>query len=252
MNHSTSLNSRLVSAPGPGKAASAHRWRVASGFFAIVTFTVIAGYYLPTYREAARLRVERETLQAEQAASNAALEQLRTVLARREAENEQLRRVVDASKGDSAEVARRIEKLERLLSAQFGRLIQAEMMVVSSASDRMSVALAVPALFSTRDRLTKSGRTLLCELAKTIMSEYKGQVRVTGYYGKPRLERADTGPRGATPWHLSAARASSAAEALTADCGSPDDRFFVVSYGPRAAGPLGENLALEFIFKPED
>jgi flagellar motor protein MotB len=241
-----------VSAPGPGKAASANRWRVASGFSAIVTFTVIAGYYLPTYREAARLRIERETLHADRAASNAALEQVRAELARSERELEQLRREMDAAKGDSPLVARRIEKLERLLSAQFGRLIQAEMMVVSSASDRVSVALAVPALFSTRDRLTKSGRSLLCQLAKTIMSEYKGQIRVTGYYGKRRLEQADTGPRGGTPWHLSAARASSAAEALTGECGAPDDRFLVVSYGPRAAGPLGENLALEFIFKPED
>jgi flagellar motor protein MotB len=218
----------------------------------LVTFTVVAGYYLPTYREAARLRIELETLQADRVASNAALEQMRADVARVERESELLRREVEAAKSDSAGVARRIDKLERLLSAQFGRLVQAKMLVVSSAGDRMSVAMAVPALFSTRSRLTKNGRTLLCELTKTIMSEFKGQIRVTGYYGKPRLEDADIGPRGTTPWHLSAARASSAADALQQSCRTPPDRFFVVGYGPRAAGPLGENVALEFIFKPED
>jgi flagellar motor protein MotB len=251
MDRPTPLDPTVVSAPGRSKA-SQYRWRVASGFCALVTFTVIVGYYVPTYREAARLRVEGETLQAERAASDVALARMQKDFARLSTESLALRRELEASRTESASVARRIEKLERLLSAQFGRLVQAEMMVVSSAADRVSVALAVPALFSTRDRLTKSGRSLLCQLAKTIMSEYEGQLRVTGYYGKSRLSPSDVGSHARTPWHLAAARASSAAEALEQECETPAERFFVVSYGPRAAGPLGENVAIEFIFKPED
>jgi hypothetical protein len=36
---------------------------------------------------------------------------------------------------------------------------------------------------------------------------------------------------------------------LEAGCGAPTDRFLIVGYGPRAAGPLGENVALEFVFE---
>jgi chemotaxis protein MotB len=234
-----------VSPPAGGRVASVYRWRLASGLFAIVTVTMIAGFCVPTYREAARLRIERQTLQAEQ-------QRLQADLARARAESTDLRREVNSSRLDRTEVARRIEKLEQLLSAQFGRLVTGKMLVVSSAVDRVSVALAVPALFSTRDRLTKSGRALLCELAKTIMAEYQGQVRVTGYYGEPRLDDAELAAGSLSPWHLSAARAASAADALENDCGAPADRFFVVGYGPRPAGPLGENVALEFIFTPAD
>jgi chemotaxis protein MotB len=252
MARSSSLKSRIVSAPAPRHAASVYRWRVACAFCAIVTLTVIAGYYLPAYREAARLRSERELLEGNRAAAHAALDRARTELVRVERENGQLRRELALATGDSAEVAQRIERLERLISAQFARLVQAKMLVVSSAADRMSVALAVPALFATRDRLTKSGRALLCELSKTIMSEYEGQIRVTGYYGKAELAASDVTARWSSPWHLSAARASSAAEALERDCDAPPERFLVVSYGPRSAGPLGANVALEFIFRPDD
>lgn len=237
---------------GSRSPASAYRWRVASGFCAIVTLTVIAGYYVPAYREAARLRVEREALQAAQGSSLALLTELRADLSRTQEQIERLRLELDAPKSQSARVRERIEKLERLLSAQFGRLAQGKMMVVSSAGDRVSVALAVPALFSTRDRLTPNGRSLLCELAKTIMAEFKGQIRVTGYYGKARIDDSSLVGRHPTPWHLSAARAASAADALERSCGAPPDRLFVVSYGPRTAGPLGENVALEFVFRPED
>ena len=233
-------------------ATGTQRWRVATGFLAVVTFTVIAGYYVPAYREASRLRSEREPLQAEQASALSALAELRADLGRTQAQIERLRLELDTPKSQSAKVRERIEKLERRLSAQFGRLAQGKMMVVSSAGDRVSVALAVPALFSTRDRLTPNGRSLLCELAKTIMAEFKGQIRVTGYYGNERSAGSGLSGRHPTPWHLSAARAASAADALERGCGAPADRFFVVGYGPRPAGPLGENVALEFVFRPED
>lgn len=231
-------------------AASAYRWRIACGFCAVVTFTVIAGYYVPSLREAARLRHERETLEAASAASNAALERLQLELRQHQAQNESLRQALASPQDQGADVRARIEKLERLLSAQFARLAQAEVLLVSSAAERVSVAIAVPALFSARDRLTSNGRELLCQLSKTIMGEYGGQIRVTGYYGKPRLDTEDA--RRGTPWHLAAARAASAADALERDCKAPPERFLVVSYGPRAAGPLGENVALEFVFRPED
>jgi flagellar motor protein MotB len=239
-----------MSRSGSHSAASAYRWMIASGFCAIVTFTVVVGYYLPTYREAARLRNEHQTLAADQAASSASIEQLQAELARSQAENAALGRELEAAKDDGAKVKSRIEKLARVLSAQFGRLAREKMLAVSSASDRVSVALAVPALFSSRERLTPNGRELLCELSKVIMSEFKGQIRVTGYYGKEKLDAASGRRR--TPWHLAAERAASAADALEHDCNAPAERFLVVSYGPRAAGPLGENVALEFIFRPED
>lgn len=231
-------------------AASAYRWRIACGFCAVVTFTVIAGYYVPSLREAAQLRREREALEAANAASNAALERLQLELRQQQAENESLRQGLASPRDQGADVRARIEKLERLLSAQFARLAQAEVLLVSSAAERVSVAIAVPALFSARDHLTSNGRELLCQLSKAIMSEYGGQIRITGYYGKPRLDPEDA--RRGTPWHLAAARAASAADALERECKAPAERFLVVSYGPRAAGPLGENVALEFIFRPED
>ncbi len=241
-----------MSSSGTGTAATTYRWRIASAFCAIVTFTVIAGYYVPAYREAARLHLEREALQSAQASALSALAALRADLGRTQAQIERLRLELDTPRSQSTKVRERIEKLERRLSAQFGRLAQGKMMVVSSAGDRVSVALAVPALFSARDRLTSNGRSLLCELAKTIMLEFNGQIRVTGYYGKQRVVDATLAGRHPTPWHLSAARASSAADALEHGCGAPADRFFVVGYGPRPAGPLGENVALEFVFRPED
>lgn len=233
-----------------GSGASAYRWMIASGFSAVVTFTVIAGFYLPAHRELVRLRSERQAIITANAASTAALERVEAELAKSQAQNAEMLRTLEAARSGSAAVRARIEKLERLLSAQFGRLARAKMLVVSSASDRVSVALAVPALFSARERLTPNGRELLCQLSRVIMSEFNGQIRVTGYYGKERLDAASE--RRGTPWHLAASRASSAADALENDCRVPAERFLVVSYGPRTAGPLGENVALEFIFRPED
>lgn len=233
-----------------GYGVSAYRWMIVSAFCAVVTFTVIAGFYLPAHRELARLRSEREELISGNAASSAALERVEAELRTSQAQSAKLLRRLEATRSGSASVRARIEKLERLLSAQFGRLARAKMLVVSSASDRVSVALAVPALFSARERLTPNGRELLCQLSRVIMSEFNGQIRVTGYYGKERLDAASE--RRGTPWHLAAARASSAADALENDCRVPAERFLVVSYGPRTAGPLGENVALEFIFRPED
>jgi flagellar motor protein MotB len=233
-------------------SGSVYRWRVASGFCAIVTFTVIVAYYVPLYREARQLRLERDALRSREAAHSAELAQARAELAQSRTRAEQLSSERDLPQRATARVLERIEKLERLLSTQFGRLAREKMLMISSAGDRVSVAMAVPALFSARDAVTPSGRTLLCELAGTIMAEYKGQLRVTGYYGSERIEDRTLAARHATPWHLAAARAASAASVLERDCRSPTDRFLVVSYGPRAAGPLGENVALEFVFSPED
>jgi flagellar motor protein MotB len=233
-------------------SASAYRWRVASGFCAVVTFTVVVAYYVPLYREALQLRATRDALRASEAAAGAALASARAELAQSRERVEQLEREVDSPRTASARVLERIEKLQRLLSAQFGRLAREKMLAVSSAGDRVSVAVAVPALFSAREAVTPSGRTLLCELARTIMGQYKGQIRVTGYHGAARIKDPTLAARHATPWHLAAARAASATSVLERDCGATMDRFLVVSYGPRAAGPLGENVALEFVFRPED
>lgn len=236
-----------------GRGPSAYRWKIASGFCAVVTFTVVVGYHVPLYREAARLRTEQAALLAEKTQTAADRERLRADLERVRSESERLRRDVEAPRANAARVKQRIEKLTRVLSSQFGRLVQAKMLVVSSADDRMSVALAVPALFGGGPaRVTANGRSLLCELTRTILDEYRGQLRVTGYYGAEKLTDASLSARYASPWQLSAARAASAAEVLASDCAAPAERLLVIGYGPRAAGPLGENVALELIFRPED
>jgi flagellar motor protein MotB len=84
------------------------------------------------------------------------------------------------------------------------------------------------------------------------MAEFNGQIRVTGYYGKPSIAEPELAQRYGTPWELSAARAASAVDVLAGECGGPTDRFLAVGYGPRAAGPLGPNVALEFIFRAND
>jgi len=242
-----------VSTTERGRGPSAYRWKIASGFCAVVTFTVVVGYYVPLYREAARLRTEQATLLEAKAKAGADLDGLRAELERVRSDAERLQRDVDAPKTSATRVKQRIENLTRVLSSQFGRLVQAKMLVVSSADDRMSVALAVPALFGGGPaRVTPNGRTLLCELTRTILDEYRGQLRVTGYYGEEKLTDPSLSARYASPWHLSAARAASAAEVLAGECAAPPERLLVVGYGPRAAGPLGENVALELIFRPED
>jgi flagellar motor protein MotB len=254
VTHVAAIRRRGVDVSAPMQyRASAYRWRFAAGFCAIAAFTVTIAYYVPARREVTRLRAERATLSASQAADRAALERARRELEASRAEAERLRQSASSAEDATSAVTQRIVKLERLLSAQFGRLEQARMLVLSSAGDRVSVALAVPALFpNSAARVSADGKVLLCELVKTIVDEFKGQIRVTGYYGKSEIDDPRLAARYAGPWQLSAARAASAAEVLERDCHSPLERFMVVAYGPRSAGPLGENVALEFIFRPED
>src|SRR5262245_8500415 len=105
---------------GPRAAsASAYRWRITSGFCAIVSFVVIVAYYIPLYRESRQLRLERDALRANQAAASAALEQARAELTQSRARSEQLQLELDSPKTATARVLARIDKLQRLISAQF-------------------------------------------------------------------------------------------------------------------------------------
>jgi flagellar motor protein MotB len=228
---------------------SVRRWRFASGFCAVVTFTVIVGYYVPLHREAARMRAEREALQLDSANARVALEQSQRELSAAQKQNQELVGATETRKSDLERVSRRIEKLKETLLAQFSRLHQAKLLTVASAADRVSVAVATPALFADRRPIvTTNGLSLLCDLSKSIMAEFGGQIRVTGYYGKARIEEPELAARYRSPWEISAVRAAAAAFAIEKGCGAPKDRFLVVGYGPRAAGPLGENIALEFVF----
>lgn len=227
--------------------------RTAAAFGALVLVAALAALYVRQRGEPARLRVERDAWAEQLAATTAAAADMRAELAQARAEASRLAAELAAPRREEEETRQRIEKLERVLSAQFGRLAQAEMLVVSSAADRMSVAVAVAALFpSSSERLTKHGRALLCDISETILRDYAGQIRVTGYYGKPALASRRLAARHKSPWQLSAARAATAAHALERDCGVPPERFFVVGYGPRAAGPIGESVAFELIFTPRD
>ena len=233
----------------PNPRSSARRWRFASGFCVIVTFTVIVGYYVPLYREATRLRASRASLTSTANEVNLARAKLEIALADLQGQHAQLSAQVDAKQKDLTHVTARIEKLKGALRSEFSKLQQAKLLTIASAADRVSVAVSTTVLFADRRPLiTPNGKSLLCQLGKSIMAEFNGQIRVTGYYGKPRILEPDLAARFGTPWELSAVRAAAAVQALETTCGAPAERFLVVGYGPRAAGPLGENIALEFVF----
>lgn len=232
-----------------GSAGSARRWRFAAGFCAVAAFTVIVGYYVPLRREAMRLRGAQQTLVESAAAARTALQQKEQELGAARDQNRELESALEAQKGAIARAGERIDKLKETLAAQFSRLHQAKLLTVASAADRVSVAVAAPVLFADhRPIVTANGRALLCDLTKTILAEFTGQIRVTGYYGKPTIAERELARRYATPWELSAVRAAAAVDVIEKSCRAPIDRFLAVGYGPRAAGPLGENVALEFVF----
>lgn len=250
---------------------SARRWRFASGFLFFGALTVVAGYYVPLRRETARLRGDAVELRRE-------LDQTQRELARELTRPRDpppprtaaatpaslsLTPGVPGAPSPAAErsareeqeraVRQRIERLEKQLAQRFAELERSQQLSVSSAGDRVSVAVASPRLFmpNTVDVGAK-GRTLLCELAAQIMNDYHGQLRVTGYYGKQRVSEPALQRRYKTPWELSTARAARAVDVLVRDCKAPVERFLAVGYGPRAAGPLGENVAFEFIVGDAD
>jgi flagellar motor protein MotB len=238
-----SLSSATVTA-----RSSARRWRFTSGFLFFGALTVVAGYYVPLRREAGRLRAEGDSLRSELSQTRTELKQ---ALARAP---EPLPAPAEAApNGELAARARpRIERLDARLRERFGELARSQQLSLASASDRMSVAIANVRLFSGSGlEISESGRALLCDLAQTVMAEFAGQLRVTGYYGKPRIVEPALSKRFASPWELSAARAARAVDVLVRDCRAPAERFLAVGYGPRAAGPLGENVAFEFIFSDD-
>jgi flagellar motor protein MotB len=233
---------------------SLYRWRIAFGFCAIATFTVIVGFHLPLRREAARLRVEQQRTAAERASAQhvealAASEHAAnsSALAAARAENQRLTQALSERASAEAGIQKRIEKLKDAVTERFAPLVQAKQIALSSAGDRVSVAVALPVLFPEgRSEVGKDGRVLLCQLASSIMAHYGGQIRVTGYYGKGSVGAATPARGYATTWELSAARAASSTAVLEQGCGASQQRFLAVAYGPRAAGPLGPNVALEF------
>jgi flagellar motor protein MotB len=235
-----SLSSATVTA-----RSSARRWRFTSGFLFFGALTVVAGFYVPLRREAGRLRAEGNSLRSELSQARAELQQ---ALARPpEAPPPAAGSAHDADA--EARARPRIERLDARLRERFGELASSQQLSVARASDRMSVAIANAQLFSGSSLdVSSSGRSLLCDLAQTVMAEFDGQLRITGYYGKPRIVESALSKRYASPWELSAARAARAVDVLVRDCRAPAERFLAVGYGPRAAGPLGENIAFEFIF----
>lgn len=210
---------------------------------------MIVGYYVPLRRETLRLRTEHRALSEGASTARADLARAESELAAARARARELESSLEEQKGTLEKTQDRIDKLKERLTAQFSRLHQAKLLTVASAADRVSVAVAASVLFADhRPIVTANGRSLLCDLAKTIMDDFAGQIRVTGYYGKPDIAERELARRYATAWELSAVRAAAAVDALEKTCRAPTDRFLAVGYGPRAAGPLGENVALEFVF----
>ena len=228
------------------------RWQIACAMTVALLVAVSLGYAWPLRREVSRLRDAERALDEREREALATLEETRDKLTR--AQSRLARLDDDARDKDetATDVRHRLDKLERVLSTQFGRLARADMLLVSSAGDRLSVALAIPALFPLgRTVVTANGRALLCELAQTILQHHDGQLRVSGYYGKPTITEPALARHG-SPWQLSAARAASAAAVLERDCEVAADRVYALAYGPRAPGPLGENVALELVLSQRD
>lgn len=225
-------------------------WRAGLVLVVLGAFTVVVGYYVPLRREAARLDAQRAHAEAERASYGERLAATERQLASAAAERERLALALEERERAPRRTGERLARLRDKLRAQYGRLEQAKMLSVSSAADRMSVAVAMDVLFPEgRADVTKNGRLLLCQLGKSLLAEFEGQIRLTGYYGAPRIQEPELARRYASPWALSAARAASAAVVLEQECGVPAERFLVVAYGPRAAGPLGPNIAFEFILE---
>ncbi len=257
--------------------SSARRWRFTSGFLFFGALTVVAGYYLPLRRETARLRADAAELRRElgdtrrelaseltkareapptrAVATPASLTLTAGVPGTVSPPSPALPAAAERTQREDEEraVRQRIERLEHKLEKRFGELERSHQLSVSSAGDRVSVAVASGRLFSANTvEVSARGRSLLCELAEQIMDDYQGQLRVTGYYGQPRVSEAALKRRYATPWELSAARAARTVDVLVRVCKAPAERFLAVGYGPRAAGPLGENVAFEFIVSAAD
>jgi chemotaxis protein MotB len=228
------------------------RWQIACAVCAALLVAVSLGYAWPLRREVSQLRDAERVMDEREREARATLEETRESLGRTQSRLTRLEEDTRDREATSTDVRRRLEKLERVLSTQFGRLARADMLLVSSAGDRLSVALAVPVLFPLgRTTVTANGRALLCELAQTILQHHDGQLRVSGYYGKPAIAEPALARYG-SPWHLSAARAASAAAVLERDCEVAAERVYAVGYGPRAPGPLGENVALELVLSQRD
>lgn len=228
------------------------RWQIACAICVALLVALSVGYAWPLRREVSQLRDAGRALDERERDARAALEETREELTHARS---RLARMDDDTRDEdatAADVRQRLEKLERVLSTQFGRLARAEMLLVSSAGDRLSVALAIPALFPLgRTTVTSNGRALLCELAQTILQHHVGQLRVSAYYGKPAISEPALARYG-SPWQLAAARAASAAAVLERDCELAAERVYAVAYGPRAPGPLGENVALELVLSQRD
>jgi chemotaxis protein MotB len=230
----------------------ARRWQIACAVCAAALVAVSFGYAWPLRRETSQLRDAAQALDDREREARTALEDARASLARAQTRLAQLEEETRDGEAIAGDVRRRQEKLERVLSTQFGRLARADMLLVSSAGDRLSIALAIPALFPLgRTQVTPNGRALLCELAQTILQHHDGQLRVSGYYGRPAIAEPALARYG-SPWQLSAARAASAAAVLERDCEVAAERVYAVAYGPRAPGPLGENVALELVLSQRD
>jgi chemotaxis protein MotB len=211
----------------------------------------VAGFYLPLRRSGERLQVrvdEAETsLRQHLEESRAQLLELESARDKATA----LAREIDTQNVALVDVKERIARLEQRLAGRFRLLRDAQMLNVTSAGDRLSIALSTDVLFpGDRATIPKNGRILLCQLSKILLEELSEEIRVTGYFGKAQIEGAKLKSLYDSTWELSAVRAATVAKVLERGCGAPTDRFLVVGYGPRPAGPLGANVAFEMIVKP--
>lgn len=239
----------MIAITSPQLARSRRRWKSLAGLLAIGLFAVLGGFLLPLKRSELRLR---EALAASHQLTNektAALEAELKVANERGAD---LARQLEVQGAATLEVQKRIEALASTLTERFRRLDSNGLLAITSAGDRVSVAVSNKLLFpGSRTVIPKHGRVVLCQLSKVLLSEFSDQIRVTGYFGKSKIDRRRLRSRYRSTWELSAARAAAAARVLEQGCGAPTDRFVVVAYGPRAAGPIGENVAFELIVQPE-
>ena len=114
------------------------RWQIACAMTVALLVAVSLGYAWPLRREVSRLRDAERALDEREREALATLEETRDKLTR--AQSRLARLDDDARDKDetATDVRHRLDKLERVLSTQFGRLARADMLLVSSAGDRLS------------------------------------------------------------------------------------------------------------------
>ncbi|MEI9953276.1 MAG: OmpA family protein [Pseudomonadota bacterium] len=204
---------------GPYGKSRGTRWgRVFAGLLFVSGATFVAAYYLPLYRAHQKLAEQyRELGQRSQALSetvNKAQSELKTATESRD----QLQAERDSRESAKKSTGEQQERVRVALSAKLDKFVKKGNAALLVSAGSLFVAFDSALLFLPQKlELTPTGRTLLCDVAKT--SEAKAltvRASLAGSAVPPAL--AISYPNA---WALSAGRAAAVAQALEQACSFP-------------------------------